>query len=141
MLSPLDLQPASSNIAANASLVFTASGGSGTGYSYTLSVNGSGASINPGTGAYTAGPNSGTDMVRVDDLLGNSASALVVVTATATVADLVISPTDANVTPRGSLSFTATGGTPPYFLRSVLERVRTERSAAAGFTSPGRAAR
>ena len=57
------------------SLAFTAAGGSQLGYSWSLSINGSGGTIDGSTGAYTAGRTANsTDVVRVGDSLGNSAT-------------------------------------------------------------------
>jgi len=61
---------------------FTATGGSGSGYSWSFGTNNSGGSINTSTGAYTAGPTgSVTDTVKVTDSLGNSATSSITVTA------------------------------------------------------------
>ena len=60
---------------------FTASGGSGTGYSWSLTTNASGGSIDASTGSYTAGATpSVTDVIGVQDSLGNSATTSVTVT-------------------------------------------------------------
>jgi hypothetical protein len=72
--------PATARVPHNKSQTFTASGGSGTGYTWSLSTNASGGSINPATGVYTAGPTGKvTDVVRVQDSLGSSATATVTV--------------------------------------------------------------
>ena len=61
-------------------LTFTPAGGSGVGYSFTLSTNASGATINGATGAYTAGAKPDvTDVILLTDSLGNSAAANVAV--------------------------------------------------------------
>ncbi|HXX30075.1 MAG TPA: hypothetical protein VEJ89_05100, partial [Myxococcaceae bacterium] len=84
---------------------FTASGGSGTGFSWSLSTNASGGTINASTGAYTAGatPNV-TDVVRVQDSLGNSATQNVAVGAGVTISGAT------SIAPRGSTTFTVSGG-------------------------------
>ncbi len=79
---PITITPASATVSPRGSQAFTASGGSGTGYGWSLSTNASGATIDPTTGAYTAGANGGTDVVVVTDSLGNTSSANVTVTAT-----------------------------------------------------------
>ncbi|HET9155948.1 MAG TPA: hypothetical protein VFN91_04730, partial [Myxococcaceae bacterium] len=63
------------SVAPLGSATFTAGGGSGTGFTWSLSTNASGGSIGASTGAYTAGatPNV-TDVVRVQDSLGNAAT-------------------------------------------------------------------
>ena len=104
--SSVSISPATASVAPRGSQAFTASGGSGSGYVWTLSTNASGGTINASTGAYTAGatPNV-TDVVQATDSLGNTASRNVAVTV-----NLSISPATASVAPRGSLTFTASGG-------------------------------
>lgn len=78
----VSISPAAPTVTAGGAQPFTASGGSGTGYAWSLSTNASGGSIVAGTGAYTAGATGGvTDVVRVVDSLGNEATASVAVTA------------------------------------------------------------
>lgn len=78
----VSISPAAPSVAAGGTQAFTATGGSGTGYAWSLSTNASGGSIVAGTGAYTAGATGGvTDVVRVVDSLGNEATASVAVTA------------------------------------------------------------
>ncbi len=80
--SSLAVSPAAPSTPPRGTLSFTASGGSGTGYAWSLATNASGGSIGAATGAYTAGATGGvTDVVRVVDSLGNSATASVTVTA------------------------------------------------------------
>ncbi len=102
----LSISPADASVAPRASVSFTASGGSGIDYQWSLATNASGGSIDPATGAYRAGAAGGTtDVVQVGDSLGNTATIEVSVTA-----GLSISPADASVAPRASVSFTASGG-------------------------------
>lgn len=62
-------------------MAFSATGGSGTGFMYTVSTSRSGGSIIPTTGAYVAGGVGGvTDVVTVTDSLGNTATSNVTVT-------------------------------------------------------------
>lgn len=75
---PVLLSPPSLTIARLGTQQFTASGGYGA-YTYSLSVNASGGSINASTGAYTAGNTPGVDTVRVTGTLGNTTTALVTV--------------------------------------------------------------
>jgi uncharacterized protein (TIGR03382 family) len=78
---PPTISPAAPSVAAGGHLAFTASGGSGTGYTWALAVNASGGSITA-AGAYTAGTTGAvTDTVRVTDSAGSNATADVTVTA------------------------------------------------------------
>jgi MYXO-CTERM domain-containing protein len=86
--------------------VFSASGGSGTGFHYALTTNGSGGAVDLTNGTYTAGTTGGgTDVVTVTDSLGNSATATITVGA-----GISISPSPTSVSPRGTRTFTASGG-------------------------------
>jgi hypothetical protein len=76
----LTLTPKTGALVSGATLAFSATGGSGVGYAYTLDPNASGGSIDA-SGIYTAGPNSGSDVVRLVDSLGNADTATVTVTA------------------------------------------------------------
>jgi len=70
----LAVTPASASARPNGTVLFTASGGSGSGYAWSLVANASGSSVSS-TGAYTAGPTSGvTDVVQVTDSFGNTAT-------------------------------------------------------------------
>jgi len=102
----VSISPTSAAVAPRGSRTFTASGGSGIGLTFSLSINGSGGSINGSTGAYLAGATaSATDVVTVTDSLGNAATATVTVGA-----GVSINPTSASVAPRGTKTFTASGG-------------------------------
>ncbi|MDR3673286.1 MAG: kelch repeat-containing protein [Holophaga sp.] len=88
------------------SLPFSASGGSGQGLTWTFASNNSGGAIVAGTGVYTAGSTgSVSDTVLVTDSLGNTAQRVIAVTV-----GLGISGASSTA-PRGSLSFSASGGT------------------------------
>jgi hypothetical protein len=102
----LALTPRSPRVLPQGALSFVATGGSGTGYAFALTMNGSGGSIDPTTGKYVAGTTTDTvDTVTVTDSLGNRASVNV------SVGDgLAINPAEPGVVPRGSLTFTAAGG-------------------------------
>jgi hypothetical protein len=80
---PLALSPSSAKVAAGGAVAFQASGGAG-GYTYALSVNASGGSIDPSSGEYTAGSAGGTDTVQVTDEAGATRTAQVAVLAAAT---------------------------------------------------------
>jgi len=80
----LAVAPASSVVPTRGSVAFTGSGGSGAGYTWSLTTNASGGSIDSTAGTYTAGPTgSVTDVVQVKDSFGNGATANVTVTAPA----------------------------------------------------------
>ena len=69
------ITPATPEVASHGTVAFTASGGSGSGYTWSLVTNASGGTIDPQTGAYAAGAgSSAVDKVRVVDSLGNSAT-------------------------------------------------------------------
>ena len=85
---------------------FAASGGSGTGYAWTLAANGSGGTIDAASGAYHAGPTgSVADVVQLTDSLGGTVSASVTVTT-----GVSIGPGTATLAPKGKQAFTASGG-------------------------------
>jgi N-acetylneuraminic acid mutarotase len=111
----VSITPATPALAPRASLTFTVGGGSGTGYSWSLATNASGATIDGSTGAYTAGATGGvTDVVRVSDSLGNVATVNVTVAA-----GVSITPATAAVAPRASRTFTASGGSAVGFVWSL----------------------
>jgi MYXO-CTERM domain-containing protein len=79
------VSPAAATVAPRGTQVFTASGGSGTGWTWSFASNASGGTIAAATGAYTAGPTGGvTDVVRATDSLGNAGTAQVTVTPATT---------------------------------------------------------
>src|SRR5207248_1528054 len=93
------------SVAPRGSQVFTASGGSGAGFTWSLTTNASGGAI-ASSGAYVAGPNGGViDVVEARDSLGNSATASITVTA-----GITLSPMNPTLAPKGSMSFIASGG-------------------------------
>ena len=75
---PVEVVPAAVDLSYSDTQTFTASGGSGVGFIWTINPNCSAASIDQ-TGLYTAGPLDGTDTVIATDSLGNSGTAQVVV--------------------------------------------------------------
>jgi hypothetical protein len=108
----VSLVPVLQTVATGSTISFAASGGSGTGFIWSIPTNGSGAMISS-SGVYIAGPMTGTeDVVQAVDSLGNSATAFVTV-----IAPLVLSPTSVSVVPRESVSFTTTGGETPISFR------------------------
>ncbi len=98
-----------------ASRTLTATGGSGTGYAWSITTNNSGGTIGAGTGVYTAGSTgSVTDTVRVTDSLGNTATATLSISA-----GVSISPTTLSLPPRASQALTASGGSGTGYIWSV----------------------
>lgn len=72
---PLGIVPSAPRVTANGQVQLIASGGSGSGYTWALSQNASGATIEPSTGLYTAGSQIYvTDIVTVTDGQGNTAT-------------------------------------------------------------------
>jgi len=109
---PLLIAPTNVSLFVGEPQQFTAAGGAGLGYAFSLQTNASGATITP-DGAYTAGDNGGTiDIVRVTDASGVTATATVQVGQRPT--PLAINPTSATLAPKGSHAFTASGGVAPY---------------------------
>lgn len=102
----VSLSPPSRSVAPMGHQTFTASGGSGTGFVYSLATSTSGGSIDASTGAYVAGstPNR-SDLVKVVDSLGNSATASVSVGG-----GITVSPSSLSTPPRGTQTFIANGG-------------------------------
>jgi hypothetical protein len=114
VVAAVSITPATATVTVGGTQTFTATGGSGTGYAWSISTNVSGGTINASTGAYVAGATAGTDVVRVQDSLGNFATRSVTVAAA-----VVISPATAVVIVGGSQVFTATGGTGSGYVWSV----------------------
>jgi hypothetical protein len=102
----LHVTPSTVQAAPLAKMTFTVSGGSGKGYSFALTTNTSQGTIDPGTGAYTAGAQGGgTDVVTVADSLGNTATASIHLGAA-----LSTSTPTVTVAPNGTTIITVTGG-------------------------------
>jgi hypothetical protein len=77
IITPLQIKPVDPQILVDELRQFVAYGGFGS-YTFTLTVNNSGATISP-TGTYTAGPTPGSDVVQVVDTKGNTATSAVTV--------------------------------------------------------------
>lgn len=106
----LALTPSTVTVAPLGQQTFSLSGGTGSGYSFSLSSNRSGGSIVSLTGAYLAGGTGGvTDVITASDALGNTATASITVTAA-----LVATADTLAAAPRASLTIQATGGAPSY---------------------------
>jgi hypothetical protein len=105
----LAIAPPSATVAPMGTQMFTASGGSGMGYTWSLSTNMSGGSVSA-AGLYTAGSTGGVvDQVEVTDSAMNTATAAVTVTSS-----MQVLPTAATVAAGAMLTLTASGGTKPY---------------------------
>ena len=88
---------------------FTATGGSGTGYVWSLAMAPSGGTISAG-GAYKAGAAGGViDVVQVVDSASNTATAQVMVGM-----GVSVMPPNATLATGATQTFTASGGSPPY---------------------------
>ena len=112
----LSVTPAAASSPPRGGLTFAAAGGSGTGYAWSLVTNTSGGSIQPGTGAYVAGPTGGvTDVVRITDPLGNEAIGSVTVTPGVSMAPAAVS-----VRRMGTVAFEATGGSGAGYVWSLI---------------------
>jgi PKD repeat protein len=102
---PVGISPSFSNVAVNQTLTFTATDGVPP-YTYTLTSNESGGTLEASTGFYQAGCSTGSDVVQVEDSAGTTA------TATINIIDVPVAITPTGVTlPSGSsIYFEATGG-------------------------------
>jgi MYXO-CTERM domain-containing protein len=115
VLAPVSIAPASPAVDPGAALLFQASGGTSSGYVWSIKDNGSGGTIGASTGRYVAGRSGATvDVVHVSDSLGDAADVSVSVGG-----GLAISPASPAAPPRGPLAFTATGGAGSGFVWSL----------------------
>jgi uncharacterized repeat protein (TIGR01451 family)/MYXO-CTERM domain-containing protein len=122
------LAPAASTVAPRGAVILSASGGSGTGFVFTLTTNNSGGTVDPATGSYTAGATPAvTDTVTVTDSLGNTATATITVGA-----GLNLTAPSSQTPPRGSLALTASGGSGDYTFE-----IRTNGSGASVVSTSG----
>lgn len=102
----LAINPSSPSAPTKGTLAFTVTGGSGTGYAWSLPTNASGGTIGSSTGQYTAGTTGNVvDTVKVVDSLANSATEGVAVGP-----GLTITPPAASVLAGGAVGFAASGG-------------------------------
>lgn len=102
---PISATGSASVVLPRGTLSFSATGGQGT-YSWKVSPNRSGATIDPSTGSYAAGATGSViDTVVVTDALGGTYGVDVSI-----MPSLTISPSLTSVTPRGTQTFTVTGG-------------------------------
>jgi len=103
----ITISPASGAVSPGGHITFIATGGSGTGYTWTKQTDASGMTLGASDGTYTAGPASGTDTIKVTDSLGNTDTANIVVGS-------AIHLTGGTVPPKGTLTLAATGGAGHY---------------------------
>jgi hypothetical protein len=105
----ITIAPSSASLAPLSGRTFTATGGSGTGYTWSFATNASGGTITTG-GVYAAGANANkVDVIRVTDSLGNVKTANVTVTN-----EMALTPTEAELPPKGSNTLVVAGGSTPY---------------------------
>ena len=88
MAAQLFARPSNAKTSPAGTVQMIASGGTGTGYAWTLSDNQTGGSVDAVTGVYTAGALYGTDTVAVTDAGGTSASSPVMVLPGTTLLDV-----------------------------------------------------
>ena len=104
------VSPNTATVAPFATKSFSASGGTNTGFVFTLTTNHSGGSVNSSTGLYTAGSTgSVTDVVTATDSIGNVGTTTITVSS-----GVAISPTSVTLSPKGSQTFTGSGGSGGY---------------------------
>ncbi len=128
------LSPSAATAKPKATQTFTATEGSGLGYTFSLKTNLSGGSITT-AGVYTAGAKgSVTDVVQVKD------SEEAVGTVDVTVGPgITIVPATPEVAPFGTLNFTASGGSGAGFTWTLSGTPKGSITAAGKYTAPGTA--
>ncbi|HSY25665.1 MAG TPA: hypothetical protein VK841_26280, partial [Polyangiaceae bacterium] len=97
----LIITPNNPSVAPGGAIAFTASGGSGAGYTWSVLTNRSGGSIAAGTGAYTAGSTPNQDVIRVTDSYGNTTTTTVTVVCGADASLQILYPYNNTVLPLG----------------------------------------
>ena len=129
----LAINPASPSAPPKGSVAFNVTGGSGTGFAWSLATNNSGGSIDASSGAYTAGSTpSVTDVVSVTDSLSNTSNVNVTVTA-----PVSISPTTATLAPGASTTFSAAGGSGTGYAWSLATNVSGGNVTSSGVYTAG----
>lgn len=103
------IAPTSAAVPPKGAVAFSASGGTGTGFVWSLAPNVSGGTVAP-TGSYQAGATANVvDGVHVIDSVGNAASVNVSVGG-----GLAINPANPSTPPRATIAFVGTGGSGVY---------------------------
>jgi hypothetical protein len=97
---PITVTPPQATVQPNGSVTFTATGGKGSGYTWSVTGDGT---INAATGAYTAGATGGTAVVKVVDSLGNQATVTVTISCGADASLQILYPYNKTVFPLGML--------------------------------------
>jgi hypothetical protein len=77
----LTITPNGGTAQGNAQVQFSAAGGSGTGYAFSMQSSQSGGNVNAQSGLYTAGTQGGTDVILLVDSVGNQVTASLAVSA------------------------------------------------------------
>lgn len=122
------ITPNAITVAAENTVAFTASGGSGS-YSYSI-FSGSGSVLST-TGNYTAPLSAGSAVVRVIDGQGQYADALITINNA-----LQISPTNQSLGINTTQAFSTTGGVPPITF-SIVSGVGAINASSGVYTAPG----
>ena len=99
----IGISPANATVAPGGTQQFSASGGSGSGFVWSLAAGASGTVS--ASGLYTASIVAGADTLDVVDSLGNKATATITISAA-----LAITPSNVSLPPLGTQRFTASGG-------------------------------
>ncbi len=134
--SPLSLLPAQVTLQPGEKRTFAAQGGQPP---YTFSLASGGGTLSPLGGnqaEYTAPAAATTAVIRVTDALGNRDTATVRVNAPPPADRLVILPASVTVRPGGTVTFTASGGTPPYTFSLTRSRGGRVDAASGVYTAP-----
>lgn len=127
VVEPLVISPSSLTLAVNNQQTFTSTGGA-TPYSY--SIDSGGGTINSATGVYTAPGVTSVTVVRVTDSFGQTSSASVTING-----PLALSPLASFVVTNQNLTFSATGGVPP-FVFSLTSGDGSINSSTGVYTAP-----
>ena len=98
----LSIAPSKPHVPPSTSQTLSVSGGSGTGYTWSLTTNASGGSVSA-AGVYTAGATAGTDAVKVVDSVGNTVTVSVTVSCGADSNQKILYPYNNTVFPLGML--------------------------------------
>lgn len=110
---PLAISPQNENLFFGESATFGATGGTPP---YSFGVDGDG-TIDAETGAYTAPTSAKSESVHVTDADGTVARATVEVFPPSGYAGMAVTPSVASVLTTGTVTFTTSGGVPPYVFR------------------------